>query len=250
MEKAELINIKYDENIILNKRKLLRKEFTSISSNIKSGRITSIGEEDLKLLFNLYDKYFFNNYFRNNFFGRIKFSLSKRMSKSAGKTIIPRNNIKLPEEKQIYEIRIGVNFLFQYYELIKEKFVVGIKTIDALHALILVFEHELIHFIEFYVFSKSSCKNSQFKTIANNIFGHKGVYHSLPTNSEIISNNSGLMVGDKVTFIYNKQNKNGFIYRINKRAVVMILDSKGNYVDKLGKRYSKFYVPLDMLSKL
>lgn len=250
MDKSELINIKYDENIISDKRKLLREEFISISKNIKSGKITSIGEEELKLLFNLYDKYFFNRYFKNNFLGRIKFSLSKRMSKSAGKTIIPGNNIKLPEEKQTYEIRIGVNFLFQYYELKKEKFVVGIKTIDSLHALILVFEHELIHFIEFYIFSRSSCKNSQFKTIANNIFGHNGVYHSLPTSSEIISNNFGLMTGDKVTFIYNKQNKNGVIYRINKRAVVMVSNSRGDYVDKEGKRYSKFYVPLEMLNKI
>ncbi|MFU0824972.1 SprT-like domain-containing protein [Clostridium sp.] len=250
MEKKELIKTTYLESEIENKRHLLRNEFIYISNNINHGQIKKILVEDLQLLFNLYDKYFFNYYFNKFFKGNITFSLSKRMSRSAGKTIIPKTNPILEEEKQRYEIRIGVNFLFQYYELDREKIVAGVKTEDSLHALLMVFEHEIIHLIEFYVFGNSSCKNKRFKTIAKNIFNHKDVYHSLPTNGEIACESLGIKIGDKVSFLHEEEIKNGIVNRINKRAAIMVLDNKGNYIDGQGNRYSKYYVPLNKIRKI
>lgn len=249
MWKKSLIEIRYTENEIEEKRSSLRKEFIKLSSNISNGKINLIGKEDLEILFDLYDKYFFYNFFKNNFRGSIIFSLSKKMSKSAGKTISLRNNFVLSEVEQRYEIRVGVNFLFQYYELKREKIVGGIKTKDSLHALLIILEHELIHFLEFYVFGKSSCKGVRFKELAKNIFGHREVYHSLPTASEITGSNFGFNVGDKVSLIYKNKINHGYIYRINKRATVMILSKTGNYIDNKGNRYEKLYIPLESLNK-
>jgi predicted SprT family Zn-dependent metalloprotease len=33
----------------------------------------------------------------------------------------------------------------------------------------MVFEHELVHFLEFYVYKESNCKKDRFKAIAYNI---------------------------------------------------------------------------------
>ncbi|QGU94881.1 hypothetical protein GOM49_06995 [Clostridium bovifaecis] len=250
MKKEELIRIRYFENEVKNKRAFLRNEFIAKSKNISDGEIKKISIGDLQLLFNLYDKYFFKNYFKENFRGKITFSLSKRMTRSAGKTIVPRINASLEEDKQKYEIRIGINFFFQYYELDREKLVAGAKTEDPLHALFMVFEHELIHFIEFYVFGDSSCKNKRFKETAMSTFSHKDVSHSLPTNREIIDKSLGIKIGDKVEFSYEGKIKNGIINRINKRATVMVLDKGGNYIDKYGNKYSKYYVPLKGLNKI
>lgn len=245
-----LAMISLDEGEIECKNGSIREEFLRESINIKSGVIHKISEEDLKLLFKLYDKYFFSSYFANNFGGNLKFSLSKKMSRSAGKTIVPRNIGKLPEEKKKFEIRIGTSFLFQYYEINREKVVGGIITKDSLHALFTVMEHEIIHFLEFYLFGNSSCKRDRFKKMANNIFGHKDVYHSLPTKGEINTSNLGFFPGDNITFVYKGKNIKGFIYKINKRAAVMVLNNKGNYVDKEGNRYSKYYVPMNLMKKI
>ncbi|KOA21479.1 hypothetical protein CLHOM_01500 [Clostridium homopropionicum DSM 5847] len=249
MEKAKLGNISYGEQYINTRRNAIRKELIKTSKNIDSGVIDTISDEDLKILFYLYDKYFFENYFINNFKGTINFALSRRMSKSAGSTTALKSNWAMPEEKEKYEIKIGVNFLFQYYELSREKTVAGIKTEDSLHALLITFEHELIHLIEFYLFGNSSCKKRRFKTMAENFFGHKGVYHSLITKSEILSSNYGLKIGDKVSFVHKNKIKYGYIYRINKRATIYFLDRKGIYIDSKGNRYLKAYISLELLKK-
>jgi hypothetical protein len=248
--KVVLAKIIYKATEIQNKKLLLRKEFLYNSINIDSGEVKKISEEDLRILFELYDKYFFDSYFKDKFKGNIKFSLSKRMNKSAGKTIVPKNISVLSEEKQSFEIRIGVNFFFQYYDLKREKIVGGIITSDSLHALLTVFEHELIHFLEFYTFGKSSCKGKRFKDIAFNIFGHKDVYHSLPTNSEVLRKDLNISPGDSVCFSHDGKSFKGIIYRINKRATVMVLNNRGNYVDSKGNRFNKFYVPIQLLSKM
>lgn len=248
--KVKLTTINYKEPEIRAKKALLREEFLNDSINISSGEIERISEGDLEILFRLYDKYFFNNYFKEKFTGKLKFSLSRRMNKSAGKTIVPKNISTLSEEKQSFEIRIGVNFFFRYYDLEREKIVGGIVTSDSLHALLTVYEHELIHFLEFYIYGNSSCKGERFKKIAFNIFGHKDVYHSLPTSREILSKNLNIHPGDSVCFNHDGKSFKGIIYSINKRAAVMVLNNRGNYVDSKGNRFDKFYVPLQLLRKM
>jgi hypothetical protein len=73
-------------------------------------RKKTISQDDLIVLFKLYDKYFFDEYFKNNFKGKINFSLSNKMTRSAGKMMVPKNLARLKEDVEKYELRIGMNF--------------------------------------------------------------------------------------------------------------------------------------------
>jgi hypothetical protein len=200
-------------------------------------------------MFDLYDFVFFNYWFKKNYKGKISFTLSKRMTKSAGFTICPKNISEIKQEKLVIEIRIGVNLFFQYASLDGSKIVCGIKTNNSLEALQLVFEHELCHVIEFLNFHTSNCKGKRFKTISNTLFGHTESYHKLPTVRQIAREELGLRIGDVVAFDFKGKFIEGLIYNINKRATVIVKDKKGDFIDNKGNRYLKFYVSLDKLIK-
>jgi predicted SprT family Zn-dependent metalloprotease len=197
----------------------------------------------------LYDEIFFDNYFKNNYKGKLSFSLSKRMTKSAGKTICPKNIEAINQRDLNIEIRISIDFLIQYDAVQYNKRVCGIKTNNSLDALQLVFEHELCHVIEFISFHNSNCNKERFKSIARNLFGHVQSYHELPTYKQIARQNYGFNIGDTVTFEFKDRKLEGVLYRINKRATIMVKDTKGSYMDKYKNRYTKYYVPLECLKK-
>jgi predicted SprT family Zn-dependent metalloprotease len=242
-----LLNLKYSDFEITEKRNKIYRQFISTSLNVKNGVITKISEEDLKLLFDLYNSIFFKGYFDDDFKSRIKFSLSSRMTRSAGKTIYPKNLINMKVQDAAFEIRMGVDFFFKYYEINEDKLVNGIKTKDSLEAFQLVFEHELCHLIELREFRTSDCKKDRFKTIAYNIFEHRDVYHALPTNAQIASAKYGFKIGDKVSFVFEDKKYKGIINNINKRATVMVRDERGVYMDTKKNRYTKYYVPIEKL---
>jgi hypothetical protein len=247
MHTKDLISTVYSKVQTDKNREAVRVEFLNRSKNINSGVIKIVSIEDLKLLFNLYDEVFLNGYFKDNFRGVLKFSLSQRMTKSAGKTVMLRNLKASSGQQESYEIVMAVKFFFNYDQLNRDKKVNGIYTTDALNAFQLVLEHEICHLIEFFIFKESSCRGQRFKNLAHNIFGHTDVYHQLPTEGEIASDLYGFKVGDKVSFEYEGKSYKGVINRINKRATVMVLNPKGEYVDKEGNRYGKWYVPLKNL---
>lgn len=243
----ELLNTKYSRKEIEGRRRKISKLFRSRSENITSETINAISSADLELLFELYDQIFFDNWFQEVYQGKVKFSLSRRMTRSAGSTICPKNMGKIKPEDQVIEIRIGVDFFFHYQTLEGEKTVCGIKTTTALEGLQLVFEHELCHLIEFVHHHLSSCKGDRFKTMARNLFGHLESHHQLPTYRQIAREKFGLQVGDTVSFTYEGKRLKGIINNINKRATVLVRDKKGQMVDEEGNRYSKYYVPLTFL---
>lgn len=245
---ARLSEIKYENPIIDSNREMVYNRFIYKSSNVKSGIITKISVYDLQLLFQLYDEIFFKEYFQKNFKGKLNFSLSTKMTSSAGKTIFPRNLINLREDEVIIEIRMGINFFFRYYDISDDKMVNGIKTRNSLEAFQMVFEHEIGHLIELIDFKNTNCKKDRFKQIVKNIFGHKDVYHKLPTNKEIANVKYGFKVGDKVSFVAGNIKNIGIINNINKRATVMVRDYEGAYIDNKGNKYTKYYVPLGSLS--
>lgn len=246
----EMLKIKRTPIEMESKREKVIEQLFQKSAVIKSLQMTSISTEDLRLLFELYDLYFFENWFRNHYAGKIKFSLSRKMTKSAGKTLCPGNISKIKPENLVLEIRIGVDFFLYYGQLGKSNTVCGVRTTSSLEALLLVFEHELCHVIEFLLFGKSSCKGTRFKTIAANMFGHSESYHRLPTNRQIASKVFGLRIGDSVSFKHNERQLTGLLYNVNKRAVVLVPDRSGILTDRQGKRYSKYYVPLKLLKSI
>lgn len=243
------ISIKGSRDDICSKREEIFRLLIKNSSNIDNGTIKVMSSEDLMLIFRLYDRIFFGNWFMDMFKGKIKFSLSRRMTRSAGITLCPKNIDKIKPEELVIEIRIGVDFFFHYGMIEDGKAVCGIKTGNSLEALLLVLEHELCHVIEFILFKRSNCSGQRFKTIANNLFGHTESYHRLPTHKQIAYRNMGIKVGDTVSFAFEGRKLSGIIYNINKRATVMVRDKNGTLVDNQGNRYSKYYVPLKCLEQ-
>lgn len=241
-----LLGIKVDEKTVVGKRREVYKRTIEMSSCIRSGKITSIGPSDLKLIFELYDKLFFNSWFEKKCESKIEFALSKRMTRSAGMVKYAVN--KKTGEKN-FILQIGVNFIFNYNELDNKKNVCGIETLDSLEGLLLVFEHEICHIIEFINYEKSSCRGKRFKIIAGNLFGHVSSYHQLPTYKQIAGEKHGVVVGDSVIFHHEGKLKTGFINAINKRATVMVRDNNGQYIDNKNNKYVKFYVPIGILEK-
>ncbi|NLD50624.1 MAG: SprT family zinc-dependent metalloprotease [Clostridiaceae bacterium] len=244
----EYINKKHNYDLISKRRSELSDMLILESPNIKSHTIKTISDMDLKLIFELYDRLFFGSWFKEKCKCRFKFSLSRRMTKSAGLTICPKNVDRIKPEELVIEIRIGVDFFFQYGLIEGSKTVCGIRTENSLQALLLVFEHEICHVIEFILYKHSKCSGTRFKSIANNIFGRAESYHKLPTHRQIASQKFGINIGDAVNFTFDGRNMSGIIYSINKRATVMVKDKNGILSDRYGNRYSKYYVPLSMLN--
>ena len=250
IEDANIAEMIYSEREIKSKRKIIRSKLIHLSENINNGTVSSLGTADLKILLNLYDEHFFNFYFKNIFKGKITFSLSKRMTRSAGKVLSPRDIKKLKPEDERYEIRLGVEFFFRYDDLLRDKTVNGLLSEDSLDAMLLVFEHELCHLLELNIYGKSSCKGKRFKKIAKNFFGHTDSYHKLPTPGEIAVEKFKIKPGDKVSFLYEMKKNEGIVQSINKRATVMVPEKNGIYENSAGKRFCKWYVPLNALEKI
>jgi len=243
----DLINHKYKASTVAKKRAKIFGLIKKDSKNIQSGEITAISTADLKLMFELYDQIFFHNWFKENYKGKLKFSLSRRMTRSAGSTICPKNIAELAPEDVVLEIRIGVEFFFNYGVIKGAKPVCGVNTNNSLQALQLVFEHELCHVIEHIFFHESNCSGARFKTIANNLFGHTASHHSLPTYKQIAKEKYVINIGDTVEFSFKGKKLKGIVNNIKKRATVLVPDENGPYVDKEGNTYAKYYVPLVLL---
>ena len=243
----ELTNLKLTPETIKNKRAEVSRLLTQSSPNIKNGDIKIISTADLKLLFDLYDKVFFGERFKTIFKGKLRFSLSRRMTRSAGKTLFPIDISGIKPENLTIEIRMGVDFYFRHNLIEGSKNACGIKTTTGLEALQVIFEHELCHAIEYICFGQTNCSAERFKTIAGNLFGHTESHHSLPTNTQIAHQKLGLKIGHNVSFTFEGKRLKGILYKINKRAVVMVRDKNGQFADSKGNRYAKYYVPLPML---
>lgn len=233
---------------IKQKRKEVYDLLILKSNNIKSGIINKISDADLRILFDLYDSLFLDNWFQKNFNGRMKFSLSRRMTKSAGMTLYQKKPEKQKTDGQTIEIRMGVEFLFRFNILKQNRKVCGIVAGDSLEALQPVFEHELCHALELIKYGSTSCKGQRFKAMALELFGHTASHHELPTVKEIAQSRLGLNIGDTVTFRFYGNLFSGLLYKINKRATVMVRDENGMFADEEGNRYSKYYIPPELLS--
>jgi hypothetical protein len=245
----DMLGTKQAQTEIDGKRAEIIRNLLAESASLKSPDLTAISTADLSLLFRLYDRVFLQNWFRDNYRGKLKFSLSGKMTKSAGKTLCPKNIGRIRPEELVLEIRIGVDFFLGYGRHSRNGVVCGIRTQNSLEALMLVFEHEICHVLEFLLFHKSSCKGKRFKAMAYNAFGHTESYHQLSTNRQVAAKTYGFRPGDAVSFEFKGKRFSGLIYSINKRATVLVTDKKGTHVDRSGTRYLKYYVPLTRLQR-
>lgn len=237
-----MIDIQYNLKDIEERRTSVKKRLFQQSANIKSESFDKISENDLYLLFKLYDDIFLSGWFEQRFKGNIKFKLSRQLTRSAGNTRTKKNISAIRPEEIEFEVKISLNHLMNFNKTERTKSVGGIEAFSVLDSLMLIFEHELCHVIEFLVRNKSSCSKKPFMDLINNIFGHKEHTHKLVGAGEANISEYGLKPGDSVRFKYGSETMEGFIQKMNKKATVMCPHKHGNYIDKSGKRYVKFCV--------
>ncbi len=228
----------------------MRQEILAGSPRVREGNFPRISSSDLRLLFELYDRRVFAGALTRALGGAdgqaLGFRLSRRMTHAGGKTYFrPAPRPDQPE----YEIVISSHLLFSNFHGPGGPVAVnGLGCRDRLDALLRIFEHELVHLIELLTAGASSCRAEPFQELALGLFGHTDVTHRLETPPQRALRTYDLRVGDRVSFVFQGIRRKGRINRITKRATVLVEDPCGvPYSD--GRRYLKFYVPLQHLTR-
>ncbi len=219
------------------------------SPHITEGNFTRIAASDLRLLFELYDRRVFSGALARALEGgrQLGFRVSARMTRAGGKTY---HRPAAGPGRPPYEIAISSHLLFTNFdEPGRAVEVNGLPCRDRLDALQRIFEHELVHLVELLTTGTSSCRAGPFRALARRIFRHRDVTHGLETPRERALAEHGLGVGDRVAFPFRGARLEGRINRITKRATVLVEDPDGvPYTD--GRRYRKYYVPLERLERI
>lgn len=220
------------------------------SRHMDAANFACFHPQDLQRMFDLYDGSFFGGGCRR-LLGDVplKFAISRRMTQAAGKTTCWRHRDRL-EPVLEYGISVSSTLLFQTFRgQEREVTVSGLVCHDRLQALQRVMEHEIVHLLEMLLWTKSSCTQARFKSIAFRFFGHTQHTHRLVTPRETAWEQHGVRAGDLVRFRFDGRHYTGVVRRITKRASVLVEDPSGTPYTN-GKRYRKFYVPLTMLEPI
>ncbi len=240
-ETDTLLDIAHSLSSIEKKRNDIHKKMIECSEFIDDGNFNSIAPADVKLMFELYDEIFLGNYFSENHTDRIMFKLSRRMTRSGGKTEYHSNG-------DIYMITLSNTLLFQSFNGEKRDITLcGIVCKDRLEAAMVIMEHEIVHLIEYVLYGDTNCSSRRYLSLGSRIFGHTDVRHQLVTGREAADKEYGLKVGDRVSFEFQGKIRKGVISRITKRATVMVRDPEGSFHDLDGNIYAKYYIPLSQL---
>jgi hypothetical protein len=255
-QEPAIVRISFPPDQVRQKTAAIHAALLRESPHVTSGNFTAITGTDLRRLFNLYDREFFDGGLTRRLAerhdARLSFRLSQRMTSVGGTTAsFPR---RAPDGRtQLgvfdYEITISTTLLFQtFHDLERTVRVNGLVCRDRLEATQRIFEHELVHLLEMLVWGTSSCSAPPFKAIVGRLFAHPEVRHDLVTQRERAKAGYGIRVGDRVEFEFEGQLLEGVVNRITRRATILVPNPGGaRYTD--GGRYLKFYIPLGMLRR-
>ena len=213
---------------------------------IDEPNFTSIHAVDLEILLRAYDRRFLEGFVRERLGeGALSFRLSARMTRAAGKTSYRPG----PHGSSRYEIAISTEMLFHGFDADEAPIdVAGLPCANRLEALQRVFEHELVHLVEFLGTGTSNCKAPPFQELAHRLFRHRHHTHTLVTRRARAAKH-GIHIGSLVSFTYRGRYREGRIGRITKRATVFVEDPEGRWHAE-GRSHMKYYVPLDELEAL
>lgn len=218
----------------------------SLSRCMDQPNFTRVGRDDLQRMVMLYDELFFESRLLAQVRREgITFGWSSRMTRNAGKTVTHYpNGAKGPRR---FEIILSSTLLFQTFEDVSRPVeVTGMICRNRLEAMQRIVEHELVHLGEMLIWNTSSCSMRRFHSIANRFFGHTRHQHDLMTQSERAASKFQLRPGSRVRFTFEGKVYNGVVNRITRRATVLVEDNQGErFTD--GKRYRRYYVPLESL---
>jgi hypothetical protein len=223
------------------------------SRHIRAGNFDAVGVADLERLAALYDAEFFggllDRMLREDGAHPLGLRLSSRMTEAAGKTYMRLGRGPGAAAWVEYEIAVSTLLLFQTFaDPDRPVTVGGLACRDRLEALQRIMEHELLHLAEYLAWGRSSCSQPNFHALSRRIFGHEGTTHDLVTPREIAAGQHGIRVGDRVRFEHEGRALAGVVYRITRRATVLVEDPRGEPFSD-GKRYMRYYVPLALLRK-
>jgi hypothetical protein len=230
---------------VLEKQFEVQRRLFAQSRVLQSANFTDIQVRDLGTLFDLYDELFLEGRCRATLAGRpLTFRFAPRMIRTAGTTsrIVDRRT-----GATALEIAIASSMLFDGFKDgdHREVTVCGVECQTRLEALQRIFEHELVHLMEFLCWNESKCSRPRFQTIAANWFQHRAHTHAMITRRERAAV-SGIRPGARVKFDYEGRPMQGVVNRVTKRATVLVEDPGGiRYSD--GKRYAKYYIPISWL---
>lgn len=236
----------YTAQEILRLRKLVAAQFQQETGSVSDGHIRAFHDADVQRLFLLYDNLFFHSCFQTNGPQDIRFHYNGRLTSSAGLTKASHPSRRTNPLHWRYDISISKPLLNSFRPPATGITVNGIAPVTQLEAMQLVLEHELCHVIEFISYGNSNCRAGRFRTLAMRLFGHTDVVHTLRGTSAV---QTTFHIGETVCFQWKAATRSGIITRITKRATVMVPDRAGDYEDRTGQRYRKYYVPLPNLQK-
>ncbi|HBN74732.1 MAG TPA: SprT-like family protein [Planctomycetaceae bacterium] len=227
----------------------IHRHLIDSSNYVNAPNFTKIHPSDLELIFDEYDRRFFDGAIRASLGdSSLNFRLSKRMTSSGGSTRQWRDRYT---RNQKFEITISAPILFESFDGPNHRDIIanGIVCHDRVEALQRIMEHEIIHLVEFLAFNESSCSRKRFHSLAKQFFGHTFHKHQLITPAETAKVKHGIMAGKKVRFEFEGEIFHGIVNRITKRATVLVESPEGQkYSD--GRKYVKYYIPPAILEPL
>jgi len=218
------------------------------SPTIPEPNFNTISGRDIRSLFEMYDAHFFEGMLTQTLDTTpITFRSSSRMTSAGGKTSSWRPQRNGPISR--FEIAVSSTLLFRTFsgdDVERPVTVTGLECTNRLQALMRVMEHELVHLTELLGWDTSSCRQDRFHSIAFRVFGHTDHRHALVTPREQAAS-QGIRPGIQVQFEFEGRTLRGVVNRVTKRATVLVPDKSGvRYSD--GISYSKFYIPLSLLT--
>ena len=148
-----------------------------------------------------------------------------------------------------FELVLSSTLLFQTFEDSDRPVeVTGRPCRDRLEAMQRVAEHELVHLVEMMIWNEGTCSENRFQSIARRYFGHTDYRHDLITQRERALMKFSIRLGDTVHFFHDGHQLTGRVNRITRRATILVPSKKGELFND-GRRYQRYYVPLENLTK-
>ena len=227
----------------------IERTLLSDSTTIRHCNFKRIATDDLELLFDEYNRRFFDERFTPALGDvPLEFRLSSRMTRAGGKTT--RHRRTQDQAVLRFEIAVSTTLLFQTFDDDPRPITVaGIVCHNRLEALQRIFEHELLHLAELLVWTRTNCATDRFYSLAHRFFGHTAHTHELMTPREHAQAKYGIAPGVRVRFRVDGRQLEGIVNRVTKRATVLVADQRGRlYSD--GNYYAKYYVPISQLTAI
>lgn len=236
-----------DTGAVAARNRQIHDHLLAVSPNLAMANFGTLQSEDLRCLFDQYDRHFFDAAIGAHLdAAALSFRVSTRMTSAGGRTVrfVTRGR---PAQTR-YEISVSGTLLFQCFNGDDHRsiFVSGVSCGNRLEALQRIMEHELVHVIEGVLWERSSCSAARFQSIASRFFDHRGSTHALITPREHAAVRFGIRPGVPVSFVADGVRRSGFVNRVTRRASVLVSDADGNLFSD-GQRYTTFYVPVEQL---